>query len=150
MATIDIRTYGENRLKKSISLSTASIVPAKIGESYGNANAGTVKSGDILNLFELPSRSVVTSVFVLVKTKATNTTATLKLDVGTTNLMAATAVGSVSGAVVGSMAGTAKGIYLPTGGIVAATVGVADLTDGDFEVVVEYYEVGKLTGELTN
>lgn len=150
MATIDIRTFGENRLKKSISLSTASIVPAKIGESYGNANAGTVKSGDVLNLFVLPPRSVVTSVFVLVKTKATNATATFKIDVGKTELMGAIAGGSASGVTVGSMAGTAKGIYVPTGGTVTATIGVADLTDGDFEVVVEYYEVGKLTGELTN
>lgn len=150
MANIDIKTYGENRLKKSVSLSTASIVPANIGETYGNANPGTVKNGDILHLFTLPSRAVVTSAFVIVKTKATASTATIKLDVDTTNIMTATAVGSASGAVIGGLAGTAKGIYVPTGGVVKATVGTADLTDGDFEVVVEYYEISKLTGELTN
>lgn len=150
MATIDIRPYNDNRLKKSISLSTATIDVAKIGANYGNPNPGQLKQGDVLNLFEIPPRSVVTAVFMIVKTKATATTATVKVDVGSTALMAAVAGGSTSGAVVGSLAGTAKGVYLPTGGIATATVGVADLVDGEFEVVVEYYEVGKFTGELTN
>lgn len=150
MANIDVTLYGENRLKKSISLSVAAIKPAEIGAQYGNPNPGQVKNGDVLTLFTLPGRVVVTSVFLLVKTKATNNTATIKIDVGTTNLFAATAVGSVNGAVVGGLVGTAKGIYLPTGGEVKATVGAADLTDGDINVVIEYYEVGKSTGELTN
>lgn len=150
MANIDLRTYDENRLKKSVSLSTATVKPADVGAMYGNPNPGQLKQNDVITLFELPARSVVTNVFVVVKTKATATTATLKIDIGSVNLMAATAVGSTSGAVIGSLAGAAKGIYFPTGGQVKATVGVADLTDGDFDVVVHYFEVGKATGELTN
>lgn len=147
MATIGLKTFDENRLKKSVSLSTATIRPAEIGAMYGNATPGEIQIGDVLTLFNIPPKSVLTNAGIVVKTKATATTAQIKLDVGTTAVMDATAVGSLSNVVIGSLKGKA---YLPTGGDLKATISVAKLTDGDFEVFVEYYEVGKATGELTN
>lgn len=147
MATIGLKTFDENRLKKSVSLSTATIKPAEIGEIYGNATPGEIQIGDVLTLFSIPARSVLVNAGMVIKTKATAATAQIKLDVGTTAVMDATAVGSVSNAVVGSLKGKA---YLPTGGDLKATISVAKLTDGEIEVFVEYYEIGKATGELTN
>lgn len=144
---LDIRPYGQNQLKKSVSLSTATIDVKRINGSYGSTTPGELNVDDSLILFQIPPMSVIVNAGVIVKSKATATTAQFKLTVGAKDVMDATAVGGASDVVIGSLKGK---LYLPTGGDLKATVLVAKLSDGVFEAFVEYYEVGKVTGELTN
>lgn len=134
----DVKLFNKNNQKKAISISSASIKVAK---------TGTLANGEVITLCNLPAGAVVKDAFIVVTTAPTGGTQTLKITVGSTDAIAAVAVGTASNAVKG---GTVTKVATGTGATVTATVGVADLTDGEFEVVVEYVEYNRTVGEYTN
>lgn len=146
MANVNIKTLGKNNQKKAVSVSSATIKPAALTTSQGVAAAGTLASGDVVKVFSLPANSVVVDAFIVVKAGATGGTQTLKITVGSTDAVAAVAVGTAAGAVKG---GAVTRVATGTGADVTVTSGVADLTDGEFEVVVEYIEYTRTIGEYT-
>lgn len=143
---IDITLFGKNNFKKAISIMSAVIRPSSLSTYDGLMVDGTIADGDKLILANLPANCVVTNALIVVRHAPTNNTAQLTIDVGTDNVIAATAMGSSSGVIVGAFVGKA---YTGTGKQVTATVGTADLTDGEVEVVIEYYEISRTTGEYT-
>ena len=70
----------------------------------------------------------------------------MKITVGSTDSVAAVAVGTADGVIKG---GAVTKVATGTGADVTVTTGVADLTDGEFEVVVEYIEYTRTIGEYT-
>ena len=147
MANVNVKTYGKNNQKKGVSVSTATIKPAELTTSQGVASAGTLATGDVVSVFNLPGNCAVTNAFIVVKTGATGGTQTMKITVGSTDVIAAVAVGTAANAIKG---GTVTKVATGTGAAVSVTTGVAALTDGEFEVVVEYVEFGRTVGEYTN
>ena len=146
MANINIKTLGKNNQKKAVSISSAKIKPSALTVANGVATAGTLASGDVVKLFSLPANSVVTNAFIVVTKGATGGTQTLKITVGSTDSVAAVAVGTADGVIKG---GAVTKVATGTGADVTVTTGVADLTDGEFEVVVEYIEYTRTIGEYT-
>lgn len=145
MALLDVRTYGQNRLKKSISLSTATIDVKKITTSHLNPNPGELKQNDKIILFDLPPQALVTSCFLINKKGPTTKNAKFKLLVENTEIMAEQTVGDTN-----AVSAVTTNKFFPTGGLVAAEVTTADLSEGVYEICVEYYEIKKFTGEYTN
>lgn len=96
MALLDVRTYGQNRLKKSISLSTATIDVKKITASHLNPNPGELKQNDKIILFDLPPQALVTSCFLINKKGPTTKNAKFKLLVENTEIMAEQTVGDTN------------------------------------------------------
>lgn len=133
--------------KVSRSASTATFKPSDFKTSDGVAVDGTLANGDVVTLLTLPENVDVTNAYIHVVTAPTDGTQTLQIALGATNLIAAIAVGAVSGAYKG---GTVTKANSGTGSDITVTTGVADLTDGEFRIVVEYVEYTKVTGELTN
>lgn len=146
MANVNIKTMNKNNQKKATRVSSATIKPSALTTAMGVATAGTLASGDVVKVFTLPANSVVVDAFILVKTGATGGTQTLKITVGSTDTIAAVAVGTAANAIKG---GTVTKVPTGTGADVSVTSGVADLTDGEFEVVVEYVEYTRTVGEYT-
>lgn len=147
MANVDVKKYGKNNQKKSVSVSTGTIKVADLTTANGVATAGTLASGDVVTVFRLPANSVVTDAFIVVKSAVTGGTQTMKITVGTTDVIAAVAVGTAANAVKG---GTITRVATGTGADVTVTTGVANLTDGEFEISVEYVEYARTIGEYTN
>lgn len=137
MATYNQLLNGNNTAKKSYSVSSATI-------DFG---VQAVASGETVSVFNLPANSVVTNVFFLVVEGVTGATATGKVTVGSTDAIAAVAFAGVSGAVKG---GATTPVFTGTGAEVTVTIGAANATAGKVEVIVEYVEYTKTTGELTN
>lgn len=133
--------------KVSRSASTATFKPADITVSAGVDVDGTLAVGDVVTLLSLPENVDVTNAYIHVVTAPTDGTQTLQISLGSTNLISAIAVGTVSGAFKG---GTVTKANSGTGADVTVTTGVGALTDGEFRIVVEYVEYTKVTGELTN
>lgn len=147
MASVNINSFGRNNQKKNVSVATATIDAARLTiKEYGVAEDGKIAVDDVLTLFSLPAGCVITNAYFVVEKVPTATTAQIKIDSGTDNLVAATAVGS-SVAVVGSFVGKA---YTKSGTDVTATISTAALTDGIIEVVVEYTELHRVNGEYVN
>lgn len=148
MATVDLKLFGKNNLKKGNSVASATIEPKKLTIKYdGIATEGELATGDKLVLFNLPSNCVIKDAFIYVKTAdAGSRTAQLTVDANTTNLVASTAVGEASNTVIGSLVGK---VGTGTGVEVSATVGTAALKGGVYEVVVEFAELGRTVGEYT-
>lgn len=144
---VDLKNVGKHDRKVSRSASAALIKPAVITTAEGVATKGTLAAGDVVTLFTLPANVDVTNAYINVVKAPTGGTQTLKISVGSTDIIAAVAVGAVSGAFKG---GTVTKANSGTGSNVTVTTGIADLTDGEFRVVVEYVEYNKVTGELTN
>lgn len=138
MAAFDYSRNYKNNSKKSVSLSVGTLVPA---------DNDPIAIADTAKLFRLPPFAVVTNAFLVVKTAPTGGTQTLKITVGGTDVIAAIALSTVSGVIKG---GAVTKKYSGTGADVTVTGGVAELADGHIEVVVEYVEFTKVTGELTN
>ncbi len=138
MANINEKLIAKNGLKKSISISTGSLAPA---------DNTSLAIDDVVTLFTLPSNSVVTDVLIVVGAAPTDGTQELSVEVGGVEALAAVALGTVDGTVVG---GSTTRLGTGTGADVTATLTVADLADGEIEVIVEYVEYTKTTGELTN
>ena len=138
MAAYDYKRDYKNSEKKGVCSSSGTLIPA---------DNDAIAIADTATLFRLPAFAVVTNAFIVVKKGATTGTQTLKITVGSTDVIAAVAVGTADGAIKG---GTVTRAYTGTGADVTVTGGVAELADGEFEVVVEYVEYTKTTGELTN
>lgn len=147
MANVSLKSAGKHNKKVSRSASAANIKPAVLKTADGVATAGTLATGDIVTLFTLPENVDVTNAYVYVVKAPTGGTQTLKISVGSTDIVAAVAVGTSAGVYKG---GTVTKANSGTGSNVTVTTGIADLTDGEFRVVVEYVEYNKVTGELTN
>lgn len=143
---INITLFGKNNMKKAVSLMSAVIKPTSLTTADGLVTSGTIADGDKLILANLPANCVVTNATILIRTHPTATNSQLTIKVGTDNIIAATAVGSQSGVLVGTFVGK---VFTGTGKQVIAEVSTADLTDGEMEVVVEYYEISRTVGEYT-
>lgn len=143
---IDVTLFGKNNMKKAVSLMSAVVKPTSLTTADGLVTSGTIADGDTLILANLPANCIITNAMMVVRTAPSASTAQLTIKAGTDNIIAATAVGSSSGAVVGTFVGNK---YTGTGKQIVAEVGTADLTDGEIEVVVEYYEISRTVGEYT-
>ena len=137
MAAVDLTLTGKNNEKRGVSVAVGTI---------DVASTGTLASGDVVTLTNLPAGAVVTGAYFLVVTGPTTGTQTLTLKVGSTSVMGATAAGTADGVV---KTATVTSAFTGTGAALTATVGTASLTDGKFEVVVEYIQHDKVNGELT-
>ncbi len=147
MANVNLKNAGKHDRKVSRSASAANINPAVLTTADGVATAGTLATGDVVTLFTLPENADVTNAYIYVVKATTGGTQTLKISVGSTDIVAAVAVGTSAGVFKG---GSVTKANSGTGSDVTVTTGIAALTDGEFRVVVEYVEYSKVTGELTN
>ncbi len=145
---VSLKNISKHSKKVSTSVSTATIKPSTLTTLQGVVTAGTLVSGDVVTLFTLPENVDVTNAYIFVTTAPTGGTQTLKVSVGSTDVVAAVALGTSSGVYKGTFATKANVGSTPQD--VTVTLGVANLTDGEFRVVVEYNEYNKVTGELTN
>lgn len=147
-AVVDLKLFGKNNLKKGNSVASATIEPKKLTiKADGVATDGELAVGDKVVLFNLPANCVIKDAFIYVKTAdAGSSTAQLKVDAGTSPVIANTAVGSASNAAVGTLAGK---VGTGTGVEITATVGTAALKGGVYEVVVEFAELSRTIGEYT-
>lgn len=143
---IDLKMFGRNFYKKGISLMSAMIRPTSLTVKDGLVTSGTISQGDSLILASLPAECVVTNAFIYVGKAPTATNAQITVKVGSDEIVAATAVGGTAPAVVGTFASR---IPTGTGKDVTAEISVGDLTDGEIEIVVEYYELTRTVGEYT-
>jgi hypothetical protein len=137
MATFDQTLNGSNSCKKGISASSATI----------DFDAQTVGIAETVSVFNLPANAVVTKAYFVVLSGVTGATATGKVTVGSTDAIAAVAFAGTAGVVKG---GATTAVATGTGSEVTVTIGTAAATAGKVEVVVEYTEYTKTTGELTN
>jgi hypothetical protein len=137
MATYDQTLEGKNNAKKSVCVSSALI-------DFGTQNVGI---GETVSVFNLPANAVVTNAFFYVNTGVAGTTATGKVSVGGIDAIAAVAFAGTAGVLKG---GAVTKVSTGTGAEVLVTIGTAAATAGKVEVIVEYIEYTKSTGELTN
>ena len=130
------KTRDDNNFqKRGVCVFTAPLAEADIlttGSVYGN----------------LPERSLIVSAGVLVTTVSTTTSSTLDVKVGSTvvaNEVAVTAAGFIAGTMV------AANQYFATGGAITVLAGSTTPAAGDLvgELVIEYIELDKTTGEYT-
>ena len=147
MANVNLKNVKKHDRKVSRSASAANINPAVLTTAAGVATAGTLATGDVVTLFTLPENADVTNAYIYVAKAPTGGTQTLKISVGSTDIVAAVAVGTSAGVFKGGAVTKANS---GTGSNVTVTTGIANLTDGEFRIVVEYVEYNKVTGELTN
>lgn len=139
MATFNRTREGSRNQKKGVCVAAATIDMADIPAS-----------GDIAELFDLPENALVTGVRMNVKTAFTGgsaSAATLLMALGGATISAAMSIFTTG---VKTLTVTSRDTGV--GGIVTAvcafTGGVP--TVGSVEVMVEYIEYTKNTGELTN
>lgn len=127
----DIKRNGLFNQKRSVSLGVFTPTEAEILAVAAVAN--------------LPARSLVTGVKTIVLTASGTATATITAKVGATAIATNVAVAS-TGVKVTSTPG-----YFPTGGEITIVAGGVAPAAGDLEVevVVEYIELDKVTGEYT-
>jgi len=130
------KTRDDNNFqKRGVCVFTADLAEADIlltGSVYGN----------------LPERSLIVSAGVLVTTVSTTASSTLDIVVGATvvaNEVAVTAAGFIAGTMV------AANQYFATGGAITVLAGSTTPAAGDLvgELVIEYIELDKHTGEYT-
>lgn len=142
---IDITLFGKNNFKKAVSLMSAVIRPSSLSTADGLVKSGTIAIGDKLILANLPANCVITNAFILVR-HAPKTAAQLTIKSGADTIITATATGNQSGVIVGN---SSNEVYTKTGSQIIAEVSGAELTDGELEVVVEYFEISRAVGEYT-
>lgn len=143
MASIDFKLEGKNANKKGVSVLTANIKPADVTVAQGFDTAGTIAIDDTITVANLPTNSIVTKAFVQVVTGPTTGTQKFGITVGGTAVMAAVALGTADNTAKGTT--TVKKVSGP----VVITNTVADLVDGEMEVIIEYIEPDLTTGALT-
>lgn len=148
MANINISRFDKNNQKKNVSLATARINPAVLDETYGLATAGTLASGDVITLFNLPAKCVITNCYVAVHKAPTGTgqQATIQVKADAVSIMDAVAVGAQA-AVVGNLKAKTS---IDAGAEITATIGAQALSDGLVEVVVEFHELERTNGDYLN
>ena len=143
MAAIDFLRKDKNNQKRKVSVLTSNFVPANVTTDEGFATAGTIAIGDVITVANLPENSIVVSAAIQVITGLTTGTQTVAIAVGGTEVMAAVALGTADNITKGTT--TKKKVS----GAVTLTTGVADMVDGEFEVLIEYIEPDLPIGELT-
>jgi len=137
MATYNQTLKGKNNEKKSVAASSATI----------DFSEQAVASGESVLVFNLPENAIVVNAGFYVKTGVAGATATGKITVGSTDVVAAVAFGGTSDVLKGGA--VTKG-HTGTGAEVVVTVGTANATSGVVEVYVEYIQYTESTSELTN
>lgn len=146
MANVNVLLKERNNAKRYVSASAGTLKPAELTVQDGVAAAGTLAQNDVVTLFKLPADCVITNAYFVVKKAAAETDSKLAIKAGSHNLVAETAVGSAANKVLGTFAGK---VYTGTGVDVTATVSAAALKSGEFDIVVEYTELGRMNGEFT-
>lgn len=136
MATYNQIPYGKNSEKKGVCSSSALI-------DFGAQN---VAIAETVSVFNLPKNAVVTNAFFYINEGVAGATATGKVTIGSTDTIAAVAFAGTAGVIKG---GAVTKVHTGTGAEVLVTIGVAAATAGKVEVIVEYIEYEKSTGELT-
>ena len=125
----DLTRVGQNNYKREVS----------VGVSDSMATAANT-------VFNLPANSLVTGVYVYVSAADTTATSTLDVTVGGTVVADEVAVTAI-----GVATGTVTPTYFADGGAVSVAAGaVAPAGDGACRLVVEYVELDKVTGDLTD
>ena len=137
MATYNQTINGKNNEKKDVDASSATI----------DFSEQAVASGESVLVFNLPENSIVVDAGFYVKTGVTGATATGKITVGTTDVVAPVAFGGTSDVLKG---GAVTKVHTGTGAEAVVTIGTANATAGVVEVYVEYIEYTESNGELTN
>lgn len=136
MATYNQILNGSNNQKKNTSTLVAQV----------NFGTQAVAQDETVLLANLPANAVITNAFFEVVGGVTGATATGKITVGSTDVIPAVAFAGVDGAIKG---GTVTRVGTGTGAEAVLTVGTANATSGVVNVIVEYIETTKVTGELT-
>ena len=131
---VDITRNGLYNQKRSVSVGVFDLTEAEILAVAGVAN--------------LPERCVVTDVKAIVKTVSTTGSSSISVLVGAVDIgndIAVTVAGVIPEVTVAPK-------YFPTGGAITVVGGATPPAAGDLlvEVVVEYIELDKVTGEYTN
>ena len=132
----DRKRTGTNNQKRSVSVLSTPFVEADI------LVAGSVYA-------TLPSRSLIVRITVLITTVSGTASSTLDLDANGTEVgseIAATVLGGIVEVPVSTAA------YLSTGGDIVLQAGAVTPADGALvgELIVEYIELDKTTGEYTD
>ena len=144
MAAIDYLRKKKNNEKRKVCVFATNIKPADVTTDEGFGTAGTIASGDVITVANLPKNSVVVAAAIQVIIGLTTGTQTVAIAIGGTEVMAAVALGTANNATKGTT--TKKKVE----GAVTLTTGVAAMVDGEFEVLIRYIEPDLITGELTN
>ena len=133
----DITRDDLNFQKRGVSVAVIPLVSADIDET-SNSGGSTVVN--------IPERSLITSVIVNVNTVDSGTGTILVTD-GTNNIAAAIDINAAAEPVVGTLDQTYT--YMATGGSITVVEGT-DVTGGFVgDLVIEYIELDKTTGEYT-
>lgn len=143
MAAVNFKLKNTNNEKRKVSVFTANIQPATVTVADGFAAAGTIAIGDVITLGTIPANSIIVGAEVFVVTGLTTGTQTVQLAVGGTEVMAAVAVGTASNVTKGTT--TKK----KASGAITLTTGVADMVDGNLQVIISYIETDLGVGEFT-
>ena len=132
----DRKRTGKNNQKRSVSVLSVPFVEADI------LVAGSIYA-------TLPARSLITKVVVLVTTVSGTASSTLDITANAV-VLANEVAATVGGAIVGTIVTTAA--YLATGGDIVVLAGAVTPADGALvgELVIEYTELDKSTGEYTD
>lgn len=127
---------GTNNQKRNVSVLSTPLVEADI-----------LTTGSIYAT--LPARSLILSVTIIVKTASGTASSTLDVSANGTVVANEVAVPTV-GAIVGTIIAAAA--YLATGGDIVVLAGAVTPADGAFvgDLVIEYIELDKTTGEYTD
>jgi len=132
----DLKRTGTNNQKRGVCVLSVPLLEADV------IGAGSIYA-------TLPPRSVIKSVALVKKVASATASATLTVRANGANIATnvnATTAGYTAGTLVASAA------YLATGGDIEVIPGGTTPAAGDFEgdLVVEYIELDKTTGEYTN
>lgn len=132
----DLKRTGTNNQKRGVSVLSCPFVEADI-----------VAGGSIFAT--LPPRTLITNVIVNVTTVSGTASSTVDVEANGTVVANEVAV-TVAGAIVGTIVAAAA--YLPTGGDIEVLAGAVAPAAGGLvgDIIVEYVELDKTTGEYTN
>lgn len=148
MANIDLNKFSKNNQKKNVSIASGKIYPNLVSPLYGATGAGQIAAGDVVTLFTIPADCVITDCYLVVRTAPTGNgqQATIQVKADAISIMDATAAGAGVG-----IAGSLKAkTFLKAGATITAEVAAHPLTDGQFEVVVEFHELDRTNGDYLN
>lgn len=146
MAVVNLLGAYENNAKRSGSICVGTINPAEVTTTHGVAANGTLAIGDVVQLAKLPADVVITDAYIVCKVASAQVTAQLEVKAGGQSVIAATAVGNQADKVLGTLAGK---LYFPSSPSLEVEVSVAEISSGEFEVVVHYVQLDKINGEYT-
>lgn len=146
MAVVNLLKSYENNARRSGSVAVGTFKPAETTTNFGVATNGVVAVGDIVQFAKLPEDVVITDAYIVCKVPSNQATAQLKVKVGGADIVAPVAVGNQGDKVLGSLIGK---IYRSTVSTLEVEVSVAAISSGEFDIVVHYNQLDKITGEYT-